>query len=395
MRLRDACGALYQDADLAHLFLKRGQPAWSPWRLALITVFQFLEGLSDREAADAVRGRLDWKYALGLELTDPGFDHTVLSEFRARLTEDQHQLLLLDTMLARFKEQGLLKVRGRQRTDSTHVLSSVRVLTRHELLVETLRAALNSLATVAPTWLGHWASPEWATRYGKRAEEFRFPRGKTERAGFIVQTGQDGFRLLDALDPLDQDNVHTTLRDLPAVVTLRAGWARHFERQGDHVRLREGNELGPASESFNSPYDFEARYGNKGTRSWHGYKVHLTESCDDDTPYLITHVRTTRAPQADIDAMLPIHAALKLKNLPPSEHLVDTGYVSTELLGSVWVNLGGWGDGTDRFNRAAVGSTSPTAAPTPQARTRLQGPPRRPERHHLAPEDRRTLAGHS
>lgn len=91
MWLRDAYGALYQDTDLAHLFPRRGQPAWSPWRLALITVFQFPEGLSDREAADAVRGRLDWKYAQGLDLADPGFDHTVLSEFRTRRAEDQHQ----------------------------------------------------------------------------------------------------------------------------------------------------------------------------------------------------------------------------------------------------------------------------------------------------------------
>lgn len=246
-----------------------------------------------------------------------------------RLAEDQQHVLLLDTTLARFKEQRSLKVRGRQRTDSTHVLSRVRVLTRHELLVETLRAALNSLATMAPDWLSHWASPEWATRYGQRAEEVRLPRGKTERAEFIVQTGQDGFRLIDALD---QDDVHTALRDLPTVVTLRAGWARHFERQGDTVRLREGSELGPASESLNSPYDPEARYGNKGTRNWHGDKVHLTETCDDDTPHLITHVRTTRAAQADIDAMLPIHAALGHKNLAPSEHRVDTGDVSTELL---------------------------------------------------------------
>ena len=109
MRLRDEFGTLYADADLAHLFPKRGQPAWSPWRLALITVFQFLEQLSDRDAADAVRARLDWKYALGLKLDDPGFDHTVLSEFRTRLVAGQAELLLLDTMLARFKEHGLLK----------------------------------------------------------------------------------------------------------------------------------------------------------------------------------------------------------------------------------------------------------------------------------------------
>ena len=84
-RLRDEFSALYQDEDFRNLYPTRGQPALPAWRLALITVFQFLEHLSDRQAADAVRGRIDWKYALGLDLTDSGFHFSVLTEFRARL----------------------------------------------------------------------------------------------------------------------------------------------------------------------------------------------------------------------------------------------------------------------------------------------------------------------
>src|SRR5690349_6689978 len=117
MRLADQLGAIYPDEEFAGLFPPRGQPALSPGRLALVTVLQFVEGLSDRQAADAVRGRIDWKYALGLELVDPGFDHTVLSEFRARLAAGEAGLVLLDTLLARSRELGLLKRRGRQRTD--------------------------------------------------------------------------------------------------------------------------------------------------------------------------------------------------------------------------------------------------------------------------------------
>src|SRR5919109_1621520 len=89
---------------------------------------QFAEGLSDRQAADAVRSRIDWKYVLGLDLTDPGFDHTVLSEFRTRLVAGKVEALLLDTLLTLARTQGLLKARGRQRTDSTHVLAPIRVL---------------------------------------------------------------------------------------------------------------------------------------------------------------------------------------------------------------------------------------------------------------------------
>jgi transposase len=97
---------LFMPTSFAHLFSHTGQPAEAAWRLALITVMQFVEGLSDRQAADAVQGRIDFKYALGLELTDPGFDRTVLSEFRARLVAGNAEHLLLDTMLALFKERG-------------------------------------------------------------------------------------------------------------------------------------------------------------------------------------------------------------------------------------------------------------------------------------------------
>ena len=149
----DALGAIYKDSQFAALFPRRGQSAEAPGRLALATVLQYMEGLSDRQAADAVRGRIDWKYALGLPLTDPGFDHTVLSEFRSRLVDGKAERLLLDTLLRDLRERGLIKARGRQRTDSTHVLADVRKLNRLERVGETLRAALNELATIAPDWL--------------------------------------------------------------------------------------------------------------------------------------------------------------------------------------------------------------------------------------------------
>ena len=123
MHMRDELGTIYQDEIFASLFSHTGQPAEAPWRLALVTIMQFAEGLSDRQAADAVRGRIDWKYALGLELADPGFDASVLSEFRTRLVEGQAEERLLTVMLTLFKERGWLKARGKQRTDSTQVRS--------------------------------------------------------------------------------------------------------------------------------------------------------------------------------------------------------------------------------------------------------------------------------
>ena len=116
-----------------------------------MTLLQFAENLSDRRAADAVRGRIDWKYLLGLELTDPGFDASVLSEFRGRLVTGGAEEHLLDTLLALCRDLKLLNTRGRQRTDSTHVLGAVRSLNRLECVTETLHAALNALASAAPS----------------------------------------------------------------------------------------------------------------------------------------------------------------------------------------------------------------------------------------------------
>ncbi len=149
MRMRDRLGMIYDDLTFAPLFPVRGQPAESPFRLALTLVMQFAENLTDAQAADAVRARLDWKYALGLELSDPGFDASVLSEFRSRLIAGGAEQVLLDTMLTLFRDQGLLKPRGKQRTDSTHVVAAIHALNRLECVGETLRHALNSLAVVA------------------------------------------------------------------------------------------------------------------------------------------------------------------------------------------------------------------------------------------------------
>jgi transposase len=150
MQMRDALGPIYSNPQFASLFSHTGQPAEAPARLALVLVMQFAEGLPDRQAADAVRGRIDWKYALGLELTDPGFDASVLSEFRTRLITGAVEHLLLDTLLTQLQERGLLKGRGTQRTDSTHILAAIRTLNRLELVGETMRYALNRLAVVAP-----------------------------------------------------------------------------------------------------------------------------------------------------------------------------------------------------------------------------------------------------
>ena len=134
-----------------------------------------MEGLTDRQAAEAVRSRIDWKYALGLELTDPGFDFSILSEFRARLIVGQAEMRLLDNLLEVFQTRGLLKARGRQRTDSTHGLTAVRDLNRLERVGETLRHALNELAKLEPVWMKAMIPTVWYQRYAKRLTKCIFP----------------------------------------------------------------------------------------------------------------------------------------------------------------------------------------------------------------------------
>jgi transposase len=196
MQLRDTLGTIYPDEAFADLFPTHGQPAEAPWRLALVTVFQFMENLTDRQAADAVRDRLAWKYALSLELTDTGFDHTVLSEFRSRLVEGNAEQRLLDLLLERCREGGWLKAHGRQRTDSTHVLAKIRALNRTLCVAQTMVYVLNVLSEVAPDWVLAHVPVEWVERYGERLEHERLPKEEEERKQYANQVGADGWMLL-------------------------------------------------------------------------------------------------------------------------------------------------------------------------------------------------------
>jgi transposase len=330
LQLRETLGTLYTDDDFADLFPARGQPAEAPWRLGLVTVLQFVEGLTDRQAADAVRSRLDWKYALSLELTDSGFDHTVLSEFRTRLVQGGAEHRLLDVLLDGAKARGWLKPRGRQRTDSTHVLAAVRALNRLECVGETLRHALNVLAEVAPDWLRAYVGqmhPEWAERYGRRIEEYRLPTGKAARQAYAEVVGADGWDLLAALD---ETGAPAWLREISAVQTVRRVWAQQYHPREAGGHWRQAEDLLPAGEIQNSPYDPDARFGKKRDTSWVGYKLHVTETCDPDTPHLLVQVTTTPGATADDTMLAPIQEDLARHELLPSSHLVDAGYIDAE-----------------------------------------------------------------
>jgi transposase len=330
MQMRDALGTIYDHPAFEALYPQRGKPAEAPWRLALITGMQFAADLSDRAAADAVRSRIDWKYALSLELTDPGFHYSVLAKFRKRLVAGQAEQILLDAMLDRFQACGLLTAGGRARTDSTHVLAAVRACNRLECVGETLRAALNDLAVVAPDWLRPQITADWFERYSTRFEESRLPKGEAKRYAYAEQIGTDGLQLLSAI-------YHATtpqwVREIPAVEILRQTWVyQYYHDEQGQLRWRKAQDLPPAGMRTDSPYDPEAHFGNKRSITWTGYKVHMTETCEEDAPHLITHIETTEAAVTDVTMTAPIHQALAARQLTPATHIVDAGYVDAQLL---------------------------------------------------------------
>jgi transposase len=357
--MRDRLGEWMTDDLFAAAFGTRGRPGEPPARLAVVTVLQMAENLGDRQAAEAVRTRLDWAYALGLTLDDAGFDFSVLSEFRTRVAVHGLEEAALDALLGRLEGEGLLRAGGKQRTDSTHVLAAVRALHTIELAGESVRAALEALAVTAPDWLAaRFCTGDWTRRYGARIDSWRLPAGKKERDALIAGYARDGHALVSACY---EDSAPSWAREVPAVQVLRTVLLQNFtvttDDQGREVisRREPGLESGvpPAHLKISSPYDTDARWAVKKDLLWLGYKLHISETCDDPPacgcppdpaaarpgrcphdvlPNLITHVATTDATVPDALMAVPVSEALHRKALPPARHYLDSGYASPEAM---------------------------------------------------------------
>jgi transposase len=385
--IRDRLGEWLGDEEFAAVFGTRGKPGWSPSRLALVTVLQRAENLPDRQAADAVRVRLDWKYLLGLPVDDPGFDHTVLSEFRNKVADAGLEQVVLDALLARLAASGLVRAGGKQRTDSTHVIAAVAALNRLELAGEGVRAALEALTAAHPGWVAQRICvPDFARRYGTPMTSWRPPASQARRDELAIAYARDGYALLEAVYDSSSPG---WLRELPAVDVLRRVLVQNYTRiitaDGREVIRRrekepEGDGLPHGHIRIASPYDTDARWGVKREEFWLGYKLHVTETCDDPPPCscrqataaqqaaeghagvsrhgherdrehgrdcaqlvfpnLITNVATTDATVTDNQMTEPVHDALAARNLAPGRHYTDSGYLSAALVVSA---LTAWG----------------------------------------------------
>jgi transposase len=362
VEIRDRLGQWLADEDFAAAFGIRGRPGWPPSRLALVTVLQRAEKLTDRLAAEAVRARLDWKYLLGLPVDDPGFDHTVLAEFRGKVAEAGLEQVALDALLGKLAGDGLVKAGGKQRTDSTHVVAAVAALNRLELAGESVRAAVEALAAAHPGWLAQRICvPDWTGRYGTPLTSWRPPASQARQDELAIAYARDGYALLEAVYAASSP---AWLRELPAVDVLRRvlvqNYARTITGNGREVIKRrekepEGDGLPPGHARIASPYDTDARWGVKREELWLGYKLHVTETCDDEPrcgcpgdggtarrhdqdcgapafPNLITHVATTDATVTDNQMTAVIHDELAGKTLAPGRHYLDSGYLSAALV---------------------------------------------------------------
>jgi hypothetical protein len=368
VQIRDRLGQWLGDEVFASAFGDRGRPGWSPSRLALVTVLQRAEKLTDRMAADAVRMRLDWKYLMGLPLDDPGFDDSVLSEFRGKVADAELEQAVLDALLERLAADGLVAEGGKQRTDSTHVVAAVAALNRLELAGEAVRAALEALTAAHPDWLAQRICvSDFARRYGTPMTSWRPPASQAQRDKLAIAYARDGCALLEAVyDPSSPG----WLREIPAVDVLRRVLVQNYTRvisaDGKEVVRRrekepEGDGLPPGRVRIASPYDTDARWGVKRDTFWLGYKLHVTETCDDAPPCdcahfpddgsepgagrsghaagcaagafpnLITHAGTTDATVPDSQMTAVIDDALAGKNLAPARQYIDSGYLSADL----------------------------------------------------------------
>ncbi|MEU5431688.1 IS1182 family transposase [Streptomyces olivoreticuli] len=353
MRVRDRLAGVFADEPFAGSFGVRGAPGMPPAVLSLVTVLQFTENLTGRQAADAARDRLSWKYALGMELTDAGFDFTVLSKFRARITEHGLERIVFDRLVDHCREAGLVGAGGRQRTDSTHVISAVRDLNRLELAGESVRAALEALAVAAPAWLaGQIDVAEFAHRYGPRVNGWTMPSSQAKRDRLAQVFAADGYRICKAAWA---NGAPVWVRDVEAVQVLRQVLVqtcslRTDSRGREVIIRRDADEEGvpPGRLRLASPYDPDTRWAAKGEELfWCGYKIHLTESCDPPAeaeaeaeagrragprPNLITDVLTTDATVPDVKATAGIQQRLTDRGLAPGEHYLDAGYPSADLV---------------------------------------------------------------
>jgi transposase len=301
------------------MYSHKGMGAVSPLLLALVTILQVMEKLPDRVAAGYVVTRLDWKYALHLPLGYLGFHFTDLHAFRQRLLEHGQERLVFDQVVAKLKAMGLIKERGKVRTDATHVVALINRLSQLELVRESIRVVLDAVGDVAPVWVSETVPEAFTETYGQRRNDYRLSNAQIAKQ--LLEAGRDGFWFLAQIER----SAPAEARMLSEVGVLRAVLQQQYP---------QGPQSGPVKDRpagrgvIETPHDPEARGSKKRHKSWVGYKEHITETCDEKLPSLIVDVEVTDATVGDNDELPEIQGRLAEREMQPGKQLVDQAYMS-------------------------------------------------------------------
>ena len=307
--------------DFAFLYSPIGRGGICPIMLSLVTVFQFLENLPDREAARAVGVRLDWKFALHLPLADPGFHYSDLSNFRGRLLEHEAERMIFEKVLDWVRALGFLKKHGKQRTDSTRILGNVERLSRLELAWESLRLALRAIHTAAEGWYQEVIPATFHQAYSERHSDWRL--SAEEAKSELYRAACDGYWLLERLEAAPAE-----VRQLPEVVTFQTVWEQQFECGSGKVVVRQPAR-GQGKDTIDSPHDPEARWAEKRGKEWLGYRLQVTETAEESQEVqFLTDVDAEAANADDSECVDDLQERLIARDLKPEKHFTDSGYIS-------------------------------------------------------------------
>jgi transposase len=312
------------DEQFAELYAEDGRPGINPVILSLVTVFQFLEKLPDRAAAQMAVIRMDWKYALRQSLDWTGFHYSDLCNFRKRLLEHGHESLIFEQLLVYLREQGLVGADGKQRTDATHIIGAVKQMSDVEVVREGIRLAIGDLMSLDAMWSVEHLPASFIKSYSRAMPSYRMSKMEVEE--LIQETGEEARWLLDLVASLGS----VKLQQLPAIVQLRQIWEDQYQYVNEpdrNLAVRRGKDY--LVSRIRNPHDPDATYGVKGDRAWVGYKIHITESLEE--PRFVTDVMLSdTASTRDVGDLTHIEHRLIDRELRPAQLYVDQGYMSGE-----------------------------------------------------------------
>jgi transposase len=313
------------DDQFTELYAEEGRPGINPVVLSLVTVFQFLEKLPDRAAAQMAVMRMDWKYALRQPLDWAGFHFSDLCNFRKRLLAHGQESLIFEQVLAYLRERGLVSGGGRQRTDATHILGAVKQMSDAEVVREAVRLAISALISRDAPWVMQNIPASFIKNYSRAMPNYRMTH--KELGEFIQETGEEARWLLD------QVALHASidLQRLPDLLQLGQIWEEQYQYVSEpdrRVAVRRGKDY--VTDRIRNPHDPDVTYGAKanGALTWVGFKLHITETVDE--PRFITDVTLTVSSARDVGDLADVQQRLKNRQLAPGRHYVDQGYMSGE-----------------------------------------------------------------